>query len=101
MRTLDERLETHDSVRHHVNHALCELENLEPDHFPLTERTLQQAGCPCGVLFVLHGPRQLQVSAVWEVERNVIWFYDSKGERCLKTQLRKPVAIGSLACAAA
>jgi hypothetical protein len=95
MRTHDERLDNHDSVRHYINRNLCQLENLEPDHFPISERTLQRAGCPCGVLFVLHGPRQLQVSAVWEMERNVIWFYDSTGQRCQKTRLRQPLATSS------
>ncbi len=93
MRTHDERLDSHDSVRHYVNGVLCQIENLELNHFPLAERTLDRAGNPCGVLFVLHGPRQLQVSAVWEIDRNVIWFYNSTGERCQKTQLRQPVAI--------
>ncbi len=87
MRTHDERLEDHNQVRQHVSQVLCELEDLEPNHFPLSERTLERAGAACGVLFVLHGPRQLRVTAIWEMERNVIWFYNSVGERCQKTQL--------------
>jgi hypothetical protein len=87
MRTNDEHLENHHQVRDHVNHVLCELEDLELNHFPLSQRTLQRSGQPCGVLFVLHGPRQLQVSAIWELDRNVIWFYNAVGQRCQKTQL--------------
>lgn len=90
-------LGSHESIRQYVNQKLCELENLEPDHFPLSERTLERAGSPCGVMFVLHGPRQLQVSAVWEIDRNQIWFYNAIGERCHQTQLCKPVAVESSA----
>lgn len=90
-------LSSHESIRQYVNQKLCELENLEPDHFPLSERTLERAGSPCGVMFVLHGPRQLQVSAVWEIDRNQIWFYNAIGERCHQTQLCKPVAVESSA----
>lgn len=87
MRTQQERLEDHQAVRNHVNQVLCELEDLEPEHFPLSERTLERAGAPCAVMFVLHGPRQLQVTAVWELSSGVIWFYNAVGERCAKTQL--------------
>lgn len=86
-------LNSYESVRQYVNRTLCDLENLEPHHFPLSERTLQRAGSPCGVMFVLHGPRQLQVSAVWEIDRNVIWFYNAIGQRCQQKQLEQPVAV--------
>lgn len=95
MRTENARFDSYESVRQYIHRVLCRLENLELDHFPLTERTLERAGRPCGVLFVLHGPRQLQVSAVWENERNVIWFYNSVGQRCQKTQLRESASDGN------
>lgn len=101
MRTIDVRLEDHQAVRNHVNQVLCELEDLEPDHFPLSERTLECAGVACAVMFVLHGPRQLQVSAVWELEGNLIWFYNSVGQRCQKTQLAGDVTCELPALAAA
>jgi hypothetical protein len=101
MRTHEERLEDQESVRTHVNQVLCELEDLEPNHFPLSERTLERAGAACAVMFVLHGPRQLQVSAVWELERGVIWFYNAVGQRCAKTQLVGEVAIDALVAIAA
>lgn len=101
MRTHDVRLETHTQVRDHVNQVLCELEDLEPNHFPLSERILERAGCPCGMLFVLHGPRQLQVSAIWEWERNAVWFYNAVGQRCQKTQLQEGLTRPSAATKAA
>ncbi len=101
MRTSDVRLENHQQVRNHVNQILCELEDLEPNHFPLSERKLARAGQTCGVLFVLHGPRQLQLTAIWEMERNVIWFYNAVGQRCQKTQLGGNVTCHRAAMAAA
>lgn len=92
MRTREERLDDPQAVRTHVNQVLCELEDLEPNHFPLSERTLERNGQACAAMFVLHGPRQLQVTAVWEWERGVIWFYNAVGERCAKTQLQGVVA---------
>ncbi|WP_425395307.1 hypothetical protein [Aeoliella sp.] len=98
MRTREERLDDPQDVRTHVNQILCELEDLEPNHFPLSERTLQRNGQACAAMFVLHGPRQLQVTAVWEWERGVIWFYNAVGERCAKTQL--PCTVRPMAAAA-
>lgn len=100
MRTNDQRLADHYQVRHHVNQVLCELEDLEPNHFPLSERKLEQGGRACGVLFVLHGPRQLQVSAIWELDRGVIWFYNAVGKRCQKTQLQGSVTCNTATIAA-
>ncbi len=101
MRTDHVRLDNEKQVRDYVNQALCELEDLEPNHFPLSERPLERAGRTCGALFVLHGPRQLQVSAVWEMERNVILFYNAVGQRCQKTQLHGDVTctLGTMAAA--
>lgn len=100
MRTPDERPDHQHAVRNFVHHVLCELENLEPNHFPMSQRTLQRAGRPCGVLFVLHGPRQLQVSAVWETDRNVLWLYNAVGKRCQRISLpADQVAGGAVATA--
>ncbi|QDU58115.1 hypothetical protein [Aeoliella mucimassa] len=87
MRMQEIRLEDQQAVHDHVNENLCELENLELHHFPLSERALCRDGEACAVMYVLHGPRQLQVTAVWELASGTIWYYNSVGERCRKTQL--------------
>ena len=87
MRTQVLRFQNKHSVQLYVNRTLCELENLELDHFPLSERVLHRGGEACAVMFILHGPRQLQVSAVWELASGTIWFYNSVGHRCKKSQL--------------
>jgi hypothetical protein len=84
------RLDDIHSVRSYVNKTLCEKDQLEANHFPLSERILLRSGAPCGVHFILHGPRSLCLSAIWETDSNTILFYGSRGERFRKTQLMPP-----------
>lgn len=88
MLTEDLRFESRETVRQYVHQVLCQTENLEPDCFPLSERELARPNGHCGTLFCLHGPRQLQLTAIWEVDRNVVWFYNAVGERFRKTRLQ-------------
>jgi hypothetical protein len=80
-------IQTLDDLRHYVKNILCLENQLEIDAFPLTERTLIRANRPCGVMFCLHGPRAVKLSAIWETERNTVLFYDQTGERFRKVQL--------------
>lgn len=91
MQIVELRVDSPEAIREHVASVLCTLENLQVDYFPLTERTLAREGGVCGVLFSLHGPRQLQLTAVWEIDRNVIWFYNASGQRFQKTHLQNSV----------
>jgi hypothetical protein len=76
-----------DDLRQFVNEILCEREQLEIDAFPIYERVLQRGGRPCGLMFSLHGPRAVTVSAIWDTDRDLILFYDSTGQRFRRTQL--------------
>jgi hypothetical protein len=76
-----------DELRNFVKNVLCLHNQLESDAFALTERILIRAERPCGVFFSLCGPRGIQLSAIWETERNTILFYGSTGERFHKIQL--------------
>jgi hypothetical protein len=80
-------IQTLDDLRHYVKNILCLENQLEIDAFPLTERTLIRANQPCGVMFCLHGPRAVKLSAIWETERNTVLFYGQTGERFRKVQL--------------
>jgi hypothetical protein len=44
-------------------------------------------GNPCGLQFTIRGPRSIRLSAVWASDSNVIYFYDTRGERFLKVRL--------------
>lgn len=80
-------IENLDDLRQYVNRTICDLEQLEVDAFPVSERLLLRRGKPCGIYFCLHGPRQVKFSAIWETEQNRILFYDATGERYYRTQL--------------
>ena len=74
-------------VRDFVNEIFCNYYQLEFGAFKMTERLLLRGGEPCGIHYCLHGPRAVRFTAIWETEQNRILFYDSTGERFLKTQV--------------
>jgi len=74
-------------LRKYVNETLCRSDQLDPDVFELTERKLVRRGTPCGISFCLHGPRAVRITAIWETDRNRVFFYNSTGERFQQTQL--------------
>lgn len=76
-----------DDLRTFINQTICHHEQLEPDAYQMTELVLMQSGKPCGRYFCVHGPRATKFSAIWVSERNTVLFYDSTGERFLKTDL--------------
>jgi len=88
-------IQTLDDLRHYVKNILCLENQLEIDAFPLTERTLIRSNRPCGVMFCLHGPRAVKLSAIWETQRNTVLFYDQTGERFRKVQLAEAPSLVS------
>ena len=80
-------IQTLDELRNYVNNILCEHNEFEVGAFPLTERILLRSERPCGIFFCLHGPRAVQLTAIWETQRNTVLFYGSTGERFHKLQL--------------
>jgi hypothetical protein len=76
-----------EGLREFVYATLCEIFQLQVGAFPITERTLNRAGRPCGIYFCLQGPRAVRFTAIWETERNQVLFYGPNGERILKSQL--------------
>lgn len=82
-----QRLGTLEDIRNYVADTLGRLESLEPRQHPLTHHVLYRSGKPCGVQFCLHGPRAVQLTAIWETERNTIFFYGSRGERVNRTSV--------------
>ena len=68
-------------LRTKIQNVLCEFYHLQPGAFPLSERVLTKQGTPCGMLFCLHGPRSVKLTAVSETISNTVLFYDSTGQR--------------------
>ncbi|MDG1894345.1 MAG: hypothetical protein P8J37_05515 [Fuerstiella sp.] len=85
VRTLDE-------LRNFIHIALCRKENLLEHHFPMSELELKRNGDCCGFQFILHGPRSVKLSAVWDRARNEVLLYDVVGKRFGKVRLANQVA---------
>lgn len=98
MMTCAQQIDSLDHLRDYVNETLCYHEQLEIGAFHFNQRILVRGGRPCGIYFCLYGPRSAKFTAIWETEGNTILFYNSSGERFLRTQL---VAAPSLQLAAA
>jgi hypothetical protein len=74
-------------LRKFVSFTLCQKNDFEEGVFQITEKLLTKCGKMCGMFFCLHGPRSVKLTAVWESEKNMIFFYGSTGERFQKTAL--------------
>ncbi len=98
MATRFQQITSLDDLREYVTLTLCEHNQLQPGAFPITERVLQRGGRQCGIFFCLHGPRAARFTAIWDMDRNQVLFYESHGERFLKTQLMEAA---QFECAAA
>ncbi len=78
-------------LRQFVSKTLCLKNDFEEGIFQITEQILKRGEKTCGVLFCLHGPRAVKLTAVWEMEANSIWFYGSNGERFQRTPIANPI----------
>jgi hypothetical protein len=78
-------------LRQFVSRTLCLKNDFEEGSFQITEQLLKRGERTCGVLFCLHGPRSVKLTAVWELDANSILFYGSNGERFQRTAIAKPI----------
>ena len=69
------------NIRAVVLEELCNMHQLLPNAFPLTEKLLRKQGNPCGIFYCLHGPRSIRLTAVFDIETARVLFYDSSGQR--------------------
>jgi len=93
MRQDSRQIETLDELRQFVADTLGCLEMLKADQFEMTQQILYRAQKPCGVLFCIHGPRALRLSAIWDTDQNRILFYGSCGRRMHSTTLERAPTI--------
>jgi len=91
MKTPPDHVRTLEALRDYVLRVLCEKENLLIEQFRLQEFPLMRGESRCGMQFLLRGPRQVQLAAVWASEVNHLYFYDARGERFAKQVLPHPV----------
>ena len=78
-------------IRTYVHFTLCEQNELASGSFEVTEQILVRRKKMCGILFCMHGPRSVRLTAIWETERNTILFYGSSGTRTATAKL--PMAL--------
>jgi hypothetical protein len=97
---MTETCESIDSVaglRSFIHATLCARENLVADQFAMRETPLVVCGAPCGLQFMIRGPRSVRLSAVWASDANTIYFYDARGERFLKVRLSGSIDVSAAA----
>lgn len=90
-------LETLESLRDFIHSTLCDKENLVREQFLMNETPLVLYGAPCGLQFTIKGPRSIRLSAVWASDPNMVYFYDARGERFLKVQLKNRFELATAA----
>ena len=91
IQTPPESIESIEELREFVEDRLCQQNDFEIGVFPLSERLLFRAGLPCGIFFCLHGPRSVQLNAIWETDSNTLLFYGSSGQKVEKIVLQYPI----------
>lgn len=89
------RVQTVDDLRQYVHGKLCRHENLVAEQFALQIIPLTRMGQRCGLQFILRGPRQVRLGAVWASDQNQLYFYDARGERFLKQSLTQAIPLNS------
>ena len=70
-----------DDLRSFVKQTICDRNQLLQGAFELRQKTLVKQGKPCGLHFIIYGPRAVQFSAIWDAERHNVLFYDCDGSR--------------------
>jgi hypothetical protein len=80
-------LPTLDALRNFVRQALADHDQIDPAQAPLHEGPVTRRGRPCGLMFVLDGPRLLKSYAVWAGDEHRLLFYDSTGVRFAEVRL--------------
>lgn len=64
-----------------IEHRLCDLGQLVPDQFPMTQREVIRGGESVGVYFCVHGPRSVKLTAICDFVKKTVVFYGADGLR--------------------
>ncbi|MBA4032498.1 MAG: hypothetical protein C0478_16635 [Planctomyces sp.] len=81
-----------EDLRAFVHQELCRFENLLIEQFQLSESRILRNGELCGLQFMLQGPRNVRLNAVWAADNNDLYFYNTRGERFAKLRVMTPLA---------
>ena len=75
------------SLRQFVQQKLCDIGMLEVGQFPMTERKVVKAGQTCAVMYCLHGPRSVKLTAIADLQNKSLICYGSDGSRSAEETL--------------
>lgn len=78
---------TLDELQQLVHRTLCTHDRLDPEQAPLLRGVIKRSGRPCGLFFLVQGPRLMKTYAVWAGEEDRVLFYDSAGLRFAEVRL--------------
>lgn len=82
-----------DELRRYVKSVLCQKADLNDDT-PMLESDIQRRGQPCGIEYLLLGPRSLRLSSIWAPNEKRILFYDEHLNRFQVTPVDGPDPAG-------
>lgn len=82
-------LPTFEELKQYARSVLCRKADLDLET-PLLDTTLLRRGKPCGIEYVLLGPRSVRLSSIWEAATDRLLFYDHNLERFQVTQIKGP-----------
>lgn len=88
-------LPTFEELKQYARSVLCRRADLDLET-PILESTLLRKGRPCGIEYVLLGPRSVRLSSIWEADGDRMLFYDHNLERFQVTQVKGPDPAGIL-----
>jgi hypothetical protein len=88
-----QQIDSMQALRRYIHTALCDKEQLLEEQSLLVELPLFRTNQLCGIQFTLHGPRSVKLSAVWAADKNIVFLYDTRGERYAKIPLRSRFSI--------
>jgi len=81
---------TLDDLQCFVYRTICNDHELLPNVFPTSENIIRKPnGRGCGMMFCLHGPRKIKITAIWEKDQNRIFFYGPSGNRYQQIELEE------------
>ena len=73
--------------------SLCSENDLICGEFPTMSAPIYRAGALCGIMFCVSGPRATEFTAVWENDKNRVFYYGPTGERTRTVNLSGRVAL--------
>ena len=86
-------IRTIEQLHAYVHAVLCGKENLLEEMFVTQRIMLRRGNVSCGVQFHLQGPRCIKLGAVWAADQNMVFFYDTRGNRYLKVRLPNRLSV--------